>query len=77
TEQAKLAASDPMPNDRFGLSVAVSGETAIVGTQPLDVNRKQGFAYIYTRSGRAWSPAQKLVSLDPSPDELFGYSVAI
>ncbi len=31
TEDAKLTASDGAPGDRFGCSVSVSGDTAVVG----------------------------------------------
>ena len=35
-EEAKLLATDGLPNDRFGWSVAIEGDTAIVGAENSD-----------------------------------------
>jgi|GEM_PF-2039450 hypothetical protein len=48
TEQTKLGAYDSAPGDRFGISVSISGNFAIVGAMYSDVNgEKSGAAYIY------------------------------
>ncbi|MCF6279803.1 MAG: FG-GAP repeat protein, partial [Flavobacteriaceae bacterium] len=53
-QQAKLTASDGEGSDRFGISVSISGDTAIVGAINL-----YGFtsdsAYIFVRSGGVWT----------------------
>lgn len=49
TEQAKLTASDATSTDLFGSSVAISGDTAIVGAQfDDDDGNNSGSAYIFT-----------------------------
>jgi len=50
TQQAKLTASDGAADDLFGYSVAVSGDTAVVGAWGDNVgsNADQGSAYVFT-----------------------------
>ena len=52
TEQQRLSASDGVANDRFGLGVAISGNTIIVGDPEKDVGAStdQGSAYVFLRS---------------------------
>lgn len=71
--------SDGADTDRFGWSVAVSGETAIVGSHFDDIgtNTNQGSAYIFARSGTTWSEQQKLTASDGAGNDNFGRSVAI
>lgn len=56
-EVAKLLASDGGANDFFGTSVAVDGNTAVVGA--VDA------AYVFVRSGSGWNEEQKLVPSGP------------
>jgi hypothetical protein len=79
SEQQKLTASDGADNDNFGFSVAISGETAIVGARTDDVgaNENQGSAYVFVRAGTAWSQQQKLTASDGASGDQFGGSVAI
>jgi FG-GAP repeat len=72
--QQKLEASDAAAGDQFGTSVAISGETIVVGVQ--DAGPGQGSAYVFVRSSRAWSQ-QKLEASDAAGGDLFGFSVAI
>ena len=45
---AKLTASDAAPGDEFGFSVAISGNTAIVGaSQDDDAGSNSGSAYLF------------------------------
>ncbi|MFN2468534.1 MAG: FG-GAP repeat protein [Gaiellaceae bacterium] len=69
SEQQRLTASDAAAFDEFGVSVGISGETAIVGAWKDDVDpyTNQGSAYVFTRSGVAWSEEQKLTASDPPP----------
>ncbi|HEX8737838.1 MAG TPA: hypothetical protein VF721_21080 [Pyrinomonadaceae bacterium] len=78
-QSAKLTPSDGAASDRFGYSVAVSGDTAIVGAYLNDVgaNTNQGSAYIFTRSGTTWSQQAQLTAADGAAGDLFGFSVAI
>ncbi len=74
-EIAKLLASDGEDNDRFGISVAVSGDTALIGAR--GDNNRSGSAYVFTRSGGTWSEQAKLTASDAAADDAFGGSVAI
>jgi hypothetical protein len=78
TEQAKLTASDGQANDRFGGSVAISGETVVAGA-PLDfVNAlNQGSAYLFVRSGTTWTQQTKLTAPDGAASDNFGSSVGV
>jgi hypothetical protein len=79
TQQAQLTASDGAPGDQFGWSVAISGDTAIVGSVLDDVgaNGNQGSAYIFVRSGTTWTQQAQLTAIDGAPTDQFGYSVAL
>jgi len=79
TEQAQLTASDGAASDYFGYSVAVSGDTALIGSYLDDVgaNGDQGSAYVFTRSGTTWTEQQKLTASDGALGDDFGYSVAV
>jgi hypothetical protein len=79
SEQQKLEASDAAPDDAFGVSVAISGETVVVGAQGDDgaAGFDQGSAYVFVRSGGVWSEQQKLEASDAAALDSFGWSVAI
>ena len=76
--QATLTAGDPATGDKFGFSVAVAGDTAVVGSQLDDVgsNTDQGSAYVFTRDGARWSQDAKLAASDGAAEDNFGFSVA-
>ncbi len=78
-QQFKLTASDAGAYDRFGVSVAVWGDTAIVGSyRDGHTNRwNAGSAYVFTRSGTIWTQQAKLIASSPFDEELFGQSVAL
>ncbi len=79
-QEAKLYASDGVAGDSFGDAVGVSGETVVVGSPGSDVAggyTQAGAAYVFVRSGGAWSEQQKLsVSVTNWADSL-GIGVAI
>ena len=77
-ETAKLAASDGAADDEFGHSVAVVGDTVVVGAYGDDRNR--GAAYVFTKTGAAWistTTAAKLTASDGAAGDEFGVSVAM
>ena len=78
-QQQKLVASDGAAGDLFGSSVALNGETALVGASNTGVNGNtgQGAAYLFVREGASWSQQQKLVASDGTADDGFGRSVAL
>ncbi|MHC4785247.1 MAG: FG-GAP repeat protein [Planctomycetota bacterium] len=79
SQQQKLLPDDGDANDYFGISVAVSGDTAVVGAwfDEGDYGITAGSAYVFQRQGPNWSQQQKLVPDDPSVSAKFGRSVAI
>jgi len=79
TQQAKLLAADGSAGDEFGWSVAISGDTALVGPQYYSVpwGPHQGSAYVFVRSGTSWSQQAQLLAADGMPYDQFGYAVAL
>lgn len=75
TQQQKLTASDGAAGDQFGWSVAIDGDTVILGANSDDGAR--GAAYVFRRSGTVWTQEQKLTAADGAILDQFGYSVAI
>jgi FG-GAP repeat len=75
-QQDKLNASDAGEGDEFGGSVAIDGDTVVVGAQWNDEGGDDsGAAYVFVRSGTNWSEQAKLIATDPG--DRFGVSVAI
>lgn len=79
TEQARLTGSDGGFDDEYSWSVAISGNTALVGApnKKIGSNAVQGQAYVYVRTGTSWSEQSKLVASDGAFNDQFGYGVAI
>jgi len=79
TYNAKLTASDRAANDYLGISIAISGDTVVVGAHGDDVYR--GSAYIFEKPGSGWSGSltetAKLTASDRAANDYFGVSVAI
>jgi hypothetical protein len=89
-QQAYLKASNTQANDFFGYSVAVSGDTAVVGafgeaSSATGVNGDQsnnslveaGAAYVFVRSGGVWSQQAYLKASNPDAGDSFGFAVAV
>lgn len=75
TQQAELTASDRIANDFFGISVALSGNSALIGAHGGNAGR--GAAYLFTRTGATWSQQAKLAASDGAASDQFGCSVAL
>ncbi len=77
--QGKLVASDGALTDRFGWSVAVTGNVIAVGARGADtaLGVDSGAAYMFTRFGTTWTQVQKLALTDSSPSARFGSSIAL
>ena len=71
---AKLTASDAGAGDSFGFSVAISGDTAIVGSYlDDDSGADSGSAYLFnTATGNQFA---KFTATDAASGDLFGYAV--
>ena len=90
SQQAYLKASNPDDLDTFGTSVAISGNTIVVGAQGEDSNAtgvntgnqlddsvaQAGAAYVFVRSGTTWTQQAYLKSSTAGFNN-FGNSVAI
>jgi hypothetical protein len=78
-EQAKLLASDKAYRDYFGTSVALDGDTAVIGASLSDDSgtTDNGAAYVFTRAGGIWTEQAKLLASDKAREDYFGYSVAL
>jgi len=77
-EQAKLTANDPGFSAEFGIAVAISGDTIVVGAHldPADASQA-GAAYIFVRNGTTWIQQARLTPSDPTAGKQFGEAVAI
>lgn len=77
-EQQKLIASDTATNAYLGASVAVSGDTAVLGATGLTVMGKAsaGGAYVFVRTGMSWTEQAKLTSTDRDANAL-GDAIAL
>lgn len=89
SQQAFLKALNSDTNDNFGTSVAISGDSIVVGasgesSSTLGVNSSpnnsassSGAAYAFTRNGISWSQQAYLKASNTESNDLFGTSVAI
>ena len=79
-QTAKLIASDGAAYDYFGYSVAIDGDTMVIGAYGDDAFT--GSAYVFTRDTAGdltsgWSQVAKLTASDGAGSDYFGYSVSI
>ena len=81
TQQAYLKASNTGKDDEFGYSVAVSGDTVVVGAHWEDTHddwdRRSGAAYVFKRSGTTWTEQAFLKGSFSGAGDEFGHSVAV
>ena len=90
SQQAYLKASNSDADDMFGISVAISGDTIVVGANGEDSNASgsngsqeddsasnAGAAYVFVRNGSTWSQQAYLKASNPDAFDDFGESVAI
>jgi FG-GAP repeat protein len=72
--EQRLTAADGAMFDNFGQSVAVAGDTVVVGA-PNAAGR--GSVYIFTRAGDSWTQSATLTASDGSPGDRLGESVTV
>ncbi|MGI8603981.1 MAG: FG-GAP repeat protein [Verrucomicrobiales bacterium] len=90
TQAAYLKASNTAISDGFGTSVAISGDTVVVGAPHEDssatgVNGVQGnnsassagAAYVFVRTGTTWTQQAYLKASNTAAEQRFGFSVAV
>ncbi len=77
---ATVGPSPAIPGDIFGASVALSGDTAIIGAREdgggFPVTRN-GSAWVFVRNGNTWSFQEQLVALDGAEGDIFGTAVDV
>jgi len=79
-ESQDLVASDASGCSLFGISVAISGTTAVVGAQDWPGGcgiGGQGKAYVFSYSNGVWTETANLTGLGDGSAALFGAAVAI
>jgi hypothetical protein len=76
---AARTASDGPPYDDFGASVAISGNTLVLGSPDatVDNNTEQGAAYVFIESGSGSTEVAELTASDGAAFDHFGISVSI
>jgi trimeric autotransporter adhesin len=87
TEEAILSGSNSSTNDTFGISVAISGDTIVVGAPYEDTglaggskgtpDDDYGAAYVFQRTGVVWSEQAILQAGNRRIKDNFGEAVAI
>jgi hypothetical protein len=90
SQQAYVKASNTQPDDQFGFSVAIVGDTVVVGAVNEDSNAtgvngaqsnnsqsQAGAAYVFTRSGVAWSQQAYLKASNTDNNDQFGIALAM
>lgn len=77
--QARLVAADGAAEDLFGASVALDGETLVVGAFQDDIGASldQGSAYVFARAASHWRQIGKLTAADGAAGDRMGWRVQI
>ena len=74
----KLTAVDGASGDLFGISVAIDGNTILVGADLHDEKaEKAGAVYAYVFDGKQWRHEAKLMADDGGHTDIFGVRVAL
>ena len=90
TQQAYIKASNPGSGDRFGSTIALSGDTLVIGTPQEDSNATgvggsqadnsasgSGAVYVLTRTGGVWTQQAYLKASNTGASDSFGSSLAL
>jgi hypothetical protein len=72
---AALKGADTVAGNYFGVSVAISGATVLVGAY--DHANTAGAAYVFTHTVSGWKQAAELTGSDTAAGDYFGNSVAV
>jgi uncharacterized repeat protein (TIGR01451 family) len=76
---AKLSASDGARGDQFGLTLALSGNTLVVGAPDAvgTAGSLSGVVYVFHLDGGSWVEHQKLTAGDAAAFDNFGFSLGL
>jgi hypothetical protein len=76
--ETTIIGSDSGPQDQFGTSVAVDGDTIVVGAPGEDdAGPSSGAAYVFGFDGVTWTELAKSVPIDTQAGDEYGSAVAI
>ena len=76
TQEQKLIGSHAQIGDVLGVSVALHGDTAMLGAPNNPLTNLQGSAYVFGRTGAGWTEQQRLLASDGQHADGFGFAVA-
>ncbi|MBN1674846.1 MAG: DUF2341 domain-containing protein, partial [Kiritimatiellae bacterium] len=77
-QTAKLTAADGEAYDRFGTSVSLDADRAVVGADgEAQKGANAGAAYVFKRVGSTWTQEAKLTASHGTANDYFGKSVAL
>jgi hypothetical protein len=77
-QEAKLLAGDARGGDKFGSSVAIDGDTIVVGAiKGGEGDSTSGSIYVFEYNNSVWEQETELFGPDIGVGDQFGYSVAI
>jgi hypothetical protein len=77
-QQQTLTEGDGAAGDFFGMPIAISGRTLVVGATGDDgAAANQGSVRVFIRTGGVWTEQQTLTASDGAPNDGFGGAVAI
>ncbi len=77
-EQDSFSAADADSGDRFGNTVALSGNRALIGAPYHDHPAENtGTAYVFRREGSEWVQEQKLTPTNAGEGDLIGFRLAV
>ena len=74
--QQRLTSDAPNTLELFGRSVALDGDTVVVGV-PVETLALSNQVYVFVRTGTVWSRQRRLLSDDPNTDDGFGADLSI
>jgi hypothetical protein len=75
TEEQRLFAGDGAAGHRFGYSLSLAANRALIGAFGYDTSR--GAAYVFARNGSSWTEEQRLFAGDGQILDLFAWSVSL
>jgi hypothetical protein len=79
SQEQKLVSPDPGAAHRFGAAVALSGDSALVGSPGYSFGgaARPGVAFVFTRTPTGWTVTQELSASNYLDDAFFGTELAL
>jgi len=75
SQYQKLSAADGVDSDKFGASVSISGDYAVVGAPNND--GAKGAAYVFQKVSGNWTQTAKLIASNAAANDKFGTAVSL